>query len=153
VDPDGRAAYKNVDPDEVDANFREIGRCKTGCAFGIRRFAMRAVQRKYPKKNIFGDNLENAVLHCTWICMIAQYCGRDAGVTVGNNHEKYNWNPRTGPMDLANNKEGLECFDSFGGFFGSIAGNCLDCCVRKRKAGKLHLPPKAPVPEYPGGCK
>jgi hypothetical protein len=115
------------------------------------------VQAQFPGKDIWDNSARNAVMHCFWTGLIALNCGRNVAVTVTNNHEKYNWNPLTGPMDLGNNKNGLACFDGLKPCVPRVlafdccdpAGDLLKCC----KNAKPVLLPKTPVPQYPGGNK
>jgi len=148
--------FRGRNPDEVDADIREVGYMSTLCALRSQREAQGLCERHYNgRENVWGDTLANAVMHCTLTCTMAAKCGRDVARTITNNHEKYNWNDKTGPMDLANNKEGLNCFDwaprKCRGKKRNDVRECFDCCEKRRASGNLHLLPKTSVRTYPGG--
>ncbi|MCL5102966.1 MAG: hypothetical protein M1133_02465 [Armatimonadetes bacterium] len=148
--------FRDRNPDEIDADIREAGYGGTYCALNAQRAAQGMVEKYYQgKEKVWGDTLANAVMHCTLTCTIAAKCGRSTAVTITNNHEKYNWNPKTGVMDLGNNKEGLNCFDRTPSKCPDKnrddTKGCLDCCLKRRASGNLHLPPNVGTPNYPGG--
>ena len=143
-------------PDEIDADIREVGYMSLACARMAQRAAQTLVEGYYAgKEKVWGDTLANAVMHCTMTCTMAARCGRSVATTVTNNHEKYNWNPRTGVMDLWNNWRGLQCFywapPKCPGRRRDDARECFNCCLRHRQAGRLYLLPAVPTPTYPGG--
>jgi RHS repeat-associated protein len=148
VDYDGyqarRKKHRDVNPDERDADIGEAGWLGTGCAYLVRLIAIRDMQSEFPGQDLWDDSPRNAAMHCYWAALIAAMCGRCVAVTVTNNHEKYNWNPVTGPMDLGNNKNGLKCFDNLkpGGVVENDAKEQLMKCCKKAKPVLL---PKIPV--------
>ena len=142
-------------PNEIDADIAQLGYMTTYCVFKARNKAIQMVQGQYGPKRPWNNSWENAIMHCTLTCVIAGECGRNAAVVATNNHEKYNWNPTTGPMDLANNKEGLNCFDwappLCPGRKRNYTKTCFDCCRKRVYSGHWWGPAKKPVPVYPGG--
>jgi len=154
VDPDGLSS-KKVNPREREADIDEIGLLSAACAYLVRLRAIRDAQAQFPGKDLWDNSYRNAVMHCYWTALIAACCGRNAAATVTNNHEKYNWDPSTGPMDLGNNKNGLACFDNLKPCTGGVTRSrdwrteLMKCC---KDAKPVYVPGK-PVPEYPGGNK
>ncbi len=143
-------------PREIDADIAAVGYLATYCAMRARNEAMEIVQRVYGPRRPWNNSWENAIMHCTLTCLMAARCGRSVAVEVTNNHEKYNWNPITGPMDLANNAEGLFVWDQAPPMNPckkrDSGRECLKGCTNRVRTGHWHLPAAQPVHSYPGGA-
>jgi hypothetical protein len=160
VDPSG---YTGVGGN--NGNMYENACSLKGCGFSIKnaRCAEQAGQEAMAEVvarlgGMIDNTFSNAVLHCTMSCKMAAHCGRDVALCVTNNHEKYNWDPKRGSMDLWNNGVGIDIADN-GLYAPAQFGSCLDACIMAGITDRLRWfdpQPNRPFPvypKYPGGNK
>ncbi|NUM33711.1 MAG: hypothetical protein HUU50_04175 [Candidatus Brocadiae bacterium] len=95
------------------------------------------------------NTVENAILHCAWICAISLRCGSVFGRRIGKAHENYaSNNPTSKEMDLYNNDVGVDIADEIRSDVGEcavdryydyeeVANICLSHCKAKALQNKL----------------
>jgi hypothetical protein len=83
----------------------------------------------------------DAMLHCLFACTTAKLCGNVCATAALEAREE---RPKslTGRMDLWNNREGVRC--------GRYELDCLDCCAKKLRDGKLWIPRPVYDADLPG---
>jgi len=106
---------------------------------------------------VAGDDVVNAVLHCTWMCRVANYflCGRDRALQLGEASELGTWEQSTAhahAMDRHNNQIGASILlTPFQG-----TDDCIRYCEQRAWSYRLYWfapsssPSQALPPHFPG---